>query len=223
MSRWRWILVILLLVALGLWATLFTLNLRPELMQEPSRFALQFSNPEGLRQPLSQLPGWAASVGLFITLFLAGWANFYIFPGRIRNMREALSLGWPRVVQMALLGFGFVLLVLVFAVGAVLARITFPLAILLTLAFFLFAVWGLLSVAYALGSDLLTRADWPGTSPVVSLGLGLLLLLPLTRIPFVGGLVLVVYLSLGIGLVITTRFGSDEPWNLKPLLEEDIE
>jgi len=57
----------------------------------------------------------------------------------------------------------------------------------------------------------------------VALALGLLLLLPLIRIPLVGGFFVIIYVSIGFGLVISTRFGSDEPWNLTPLLEEDKE
>jgi hypothetical protein len=54
---------------------------------------------------------------------------------------------------------------------------------------------------------------------VMSLASGLLLLLPLVRIPYMGSIFVIIYL--GFGLVIATHFGSDEPWNLTPLLEED--
>ena len=52
-------------------------------------------------------------------------------------------------------------------------------------------------------------------------GQGLLLLLPLIRIPYVDGFFVVIYLSLGLGLAITTHFGSNEPWDFTSLLEED--
>ena len=50
---------------------------------------------------------------------------------------------------------------------------------------------------------------------------GLLLLLPQVRIPYVNGFFVVIYLGLGLGLAITTHFGSNEPWDFTSLLEED--
>ncbi len=221
MTRWRLIVVVLILIALGLWGVLFRWNLRPELMQPVPRPEFQFPGSNQLQEPLSRLPTWATSLGLFLTLFLAGLANFYVFPARVRNMCKALGSGWWQVVQLAALGLGFVLLLLAFAVGAVLARITFPFAILSALALFFISVWGHLAVAYAVGRCLLSRAGWQRSSPALSLALGLLLLLPLTRIPVVGTFFMIVYVSLSFGLVIATHFGSEEPWNLTPLLEED--
>ena len=54
-------------------------------------------------------------------------------------------------------------------------------------------------------------------------GQGLLLLQPLIRIPYggVGGFFVVIYLGLGLGLAITTHFGSIEPWDYTSFLEED--
>ena len=52
-------------------------------------------------------------------------------------------------------------------------------------------------------------------------GLGVLLLQPLIRISYVGGFFVVIYLGLGLGLAITTHFGSSEPWDFTSLLEED--
>jgi hypothetical protein len=200
---------------------LFILNLRPEYGQGIARFNFQPPNSTGLEQPLSRLPAWLSSLGLWITLFLAGFANFYLFPARVRNMRHALTLGWARLVQVVFLGFGFVLLILIFGIGAVLARVTFPFSIISAIAAFFLSVWGFLSLVYTCGRSLLIRTGWKESSPHLSLALGLLLLLPLVRIPYVGGFFVILYLSLGLGLVIITHFGSNEPWNLTPLLEED--
>jgi hypothetical protein len=54
---------------------------------------------------------------------------------------------------------------------------------------------------------------------MIGIALGLLLPVPLVRIPYIGAIFVIVYL--GLGLVIATHFGSDEPWNLIPFLEED--
>ncbi len=223
MPRWRVITLILVVLALALWAVLFSLNLRPELARDVH---VAFPPPSGgfrLEQPLAGLPGWVSAVALFITLFLAGVANFFLFPVHLRNMMRTLALGWRRVLTEMLLGIGFGLLLVVFAFGAALARVTCPFTILAALVLIISSVWGFLAVAYTAGRLLLEKAGWGTLSPVISLALGLLLLLPLARIPFVGGIVMILYVGLGLGLVISTRFGSNRSWSLIPLLEEDTE
>ena len=220
MARWRMFTLVLIVLALVLWAVLFGLNLRPELAHElPPGF---IQPPESLRlqAPLSRLPAWASSLELFITLFLAGVASLYLFPVRVRNMARLLSVGWYRLVVTMLLGIAFGLLIVLFGIGAALARITFPFTIVSGLVLVVLAAWGFLAATYGLGRFLLSRAEWRLRSPVLELALGLLLLLPLARIPFVGGIVMILYIGLGLGLAITTHFGSNQPWSLIPLLEE---
>lgn len=223
MARWRLITSILIVLAVALWASLFAFNLRPEWRHDLPHGL--FPPPETLRlkAPLSGLPGWVSSLELFVTLFLAGMANFYLFPGRVRNMVNLLTHGWSRLLSLTLVGIGFALLVVVFAIGAALARITFLFTILSALALTFLSVWGFLGVAYTAGHLLLSKTGWSRRSPALALALGLLLLLPLVRIPIAGGIVIVIYMGLGFGLVIATRFGSNESWSLRPLLEEDTE
>ncbi len=221
MSRWRVITLVLVLLALVLWVALFSLNLRPELVREFPHGILPAPNVLRTEQPLAGLPPWVASLELFITLFLAGVANLYLFPRRVRSMADLLSSGWKRLIPLALLGLGCGLLLAVFAVGAALARITFLFTILALFALLFLAVWGFLAVAYVVGGQLLRKAGWARSSPVLGVGLGLLLLLPLARIPFVGAIFTLFYIGLGFGLVVATHFGSNEAWSLNPLLEED--
>ena len=222
MARWRVITLVLIVLALGLWAIVLRLGLRPELAREV-HITLPPANGFRLQEPLSRLPAWVAPFELFVTLLLAGIGNLLLFPVRVRNMLEALSLGWRRVLSVMLMGVGFGLLLVVFAVGAALARITFPFTVLAALVLIFLSVWGFLAAAYALGRLLLIKAGWGRWSPAVALALGLLLLLPLVRIPYAGGIIMIMYMGLGLGLVISTRFGSNESWSLMPLLEEDKE
>jgi hypothetical protein len=219
MARWRLFTLILIILAVALWAVLLSLNLRPELARE---FPHEVLPSPGLLR-LEQLPAWVASLELFSTLLLAGVANLYLFPARIRNMGRALGLGWTKLIQILLVGLGIGFLLFVFAVGAVMARITFPFTILAALVLFFLSVWGFATAAYVLGRYLMRKAGWGHFSPVIDVALGLLLLLPLMRIPFAGGIVMIVYVGLGLGLVIVTRFGSDESWSLISLLEEENE
>ncbi|MGE5072053.1 MAG: hypothetical protein ACM3MF_01380 [Anaerolineae bacterium] len=221
MSRWRLTTIVLIFLALALWGLILGSNLRPELGREVPRGLLPPPDPLALRGRLAALPAWLSSLELFITLLLAGVADLFLFPLRVRNMSRVLGEGWRRVLTLVLLGIGLALLTLVFAFGAAWARITFPFAILAATAVLVLAAWGFLAAAYTVGRTLLLKAGWGGLSPLVALALGLLLSLPLLRIPFVGGIMMVVYIGLGLGLVIATRFGSNEPWSLISLTEEE--
>lgn len=223
MARWRLITSILIILALALWVLVFVLSLRPELGRGVSRGFLLPAQILRLQAPLSGLASWVSSIELIITLFLAGMANFYLFPARVRNMQNTLELGWSRALSLTLIGIGFGFLLVVFAVGAALARITFPFTVLSALALIFLCLWGFLGAAYTAGHLLLSKAGWSRRLPAIDLALGLLLLLPLARMPYAGGVVLIIYMGLGLGLVIVTRFGSNESWSLIPLLEEDIE
>ncbi len=222
MPRWRALTIALIILALALWAVVFSLGLRPELGRA-LLVTLPPNNGFHLQEPLTRLPGWVAPLELFVTLFLAGLANLLLFPARVRTMLDTLSLGWQRIVVVTVTGIAFGLLLVVFAIGAALARITFPFTILAAFTLVFLAVWGFLSAAYALGRLLFIKAGWSRQSPVLALALGLLLLLPLIRIPFAGGVIIVIYVGLGLGLVISTHFGSNEAWRLMPLLEESTE
>jgi hypothetical protein len=220
MPRWRILTIALVLLALVLWALVFTLNLRPELGHEIPRAFGQ--PPDGLRlqAPLSRLPAWATSLELFVTLLLAGIASLFLFPRRVRNMRRLLGLGWRRLVVTTLLGIGFGLLLILFGIGAALARITFPFTILSALVLVVVSAWGFLAAAYSFGRLLLSRSGWAPHAPVLEMALGLLLLLPPARIPIVGGIFMTLYIGLGLGLAITTHFGSNQAWSLIPLMED---
>jgi hypothetical protein len=221
MSHWRITTIVLIALALALWALILGSNLRPELGREVPRGLLPPADALRLQGRLAVLPAWLSSLALFVTLLLAGTANLFLFPLRVRNMSRLLRQGWRRGVALVLLGIGLGLLMLVFAFSAAWARITFPLAILGATTLLLLAVWGFLAAAYSVGRALLRRSGWGSTSPLVGLALGLLLLLPLLRIPLAGGIVMVVYIGLGLGLVIASRFGSNEPWSLISLMEEE--
>ena len=93
----------------------------------------------------------------------------------------------------------------------------------MSLALIVLCLWGYLALAYALGRYLLVRAGWPGSSPFAALFLGLLLVHPLASLPFIGVLFIILFVSIGLGVVIITHFGSNEPWNLTPLLKEKEE
>ena len=220
MARWHLFTLVLIVAALLLWAVLLGFNLGPGLMRGLPAGLAQPPADMRLQAPLSRLPAWASSVELFITMFLAGVASLFLFPRRMRNMTRALGPGWSRLAATTLLGIGCGLLLVLFGIGAALARITFAFTVLAGMALVFVSAWGFLAAAYGLGRFLLLRAGWARRSPPLDLALGLLLLLPLIRIPLAGGVFMILYVGLGLGLAIATRFGSNESWSLIPLLEE---
>ena len=113
----------------------------------------------------------------------------------------------------------FILLMAAVAIGTAVTRITFPLVIITSLTVTVLSLWGYLALAYTLGRHLLMRADWIESSPLAAMFLGLLLLHPLVSLPLIGVIFIVLFVSIGLGVVITTRFGSAKPRDLNPLLE----
>jgi len=67
--------------------------------------------------------------------------------------------------------------------------------------------------------EIVQRMD-ADSSPLFGLFLGLLILFALSRIPLLGILITILYVSLGMGCVIATRFGTGQSWNLSALTEE---
>jgi hypothetical protein len=156
----------------------------------------------------------------FVTRFLIGVLILFLAPDRIRHMAQESSTGWRRVLRFFTVGI--LVIVILGAVGllSLLTVQTMPLPVILGAVFLLSALSGMVAIAYQLGKILLTRAAWSGRSPLLSLGLGTLILFALSNVPYIGGVFLILILLTGAGLSITTRFGSGEPWNLLPLMED---
>lgn len=222
MTRWRVLIIVLILLAsfsilfLGSQAKLippsiiFTHN--PEPIPTPDQFEAR----------LMDVPGWISHSASLLTLFLFGAAGFYLFPGRVRKMQAALTVSWARSFQVAIAGLLFLLLLAAFILAASLARITFPLAVLTAVAIFVFSVWGYLVFAYTLGRSLLLLGNW-FRSPLTALLIGLLFLQGLMHLPYIGIIFTLLIVGTGLGVVITTHFGSMQPWDLNPLLEDGKE
>jgi hypothetical protein len=194
----------------GLWKSLIP--------QPPDTFEMM-STRHSVEDTFSRLPGWLSSMATLMTLFLAGTVSLYLFPKRVKRMQTALTASWRHLFQIMLAGLAFNLLGLALVFAASLARLTFPITLLFGISLFFLSIWGYVTLAYSLGSALFSRAAWKG-SPLTALFLGLLLLQPLAHLPYLQVLAILALASTGLGVVITTRFGSNEAWSLNPLLEE---
>ncbi|HEX7542120.1 MAG TPA: hypothetical protein VF352_08320 [Anaerolineales bacterium] len=216
MKRWKWIVVLLIILSLGLLVAMSLLV---------DHFAPQFAFPAswgiGQIQSAHSLPGrpgnLVSSIGALVTLGISGILALYVAPERVRRVADSFS---GKYVRLALFGFSIGVLVLVVGISSALTIGTFPLTILLIGALFVIGLMGLVALAYAMGRSLLRRAGWQHGSPIHALLLGLLIIVALIRIPVLGALLFLFFTSLGLGAMISSHFGSGEPWTLKPLLEE---
>ena len=219
MTRWRYLIGLLILLALvGLFVSIGMNSRGSSPIGFPHGDA---QNPfqSAVNDSLAELPIWVSSLATLVTFFLFGAANFYLFPARVRNLQAALTVSWMRSFHITLAGLAFGLLFVLAAISASLSRATFPLTVLTALVLFALALWGYLALAYTLGRSLLRKADW-SASPFAALALGLLLLHALIHLPFAGIAFVILSIGTGLGVVITTRFGSMQPWDLNLLLED---
>jgi hypothetical protein len=124
-----------------------------------------------------------------------------------------------KLARMLILGLIACVLAVVAGLSATVAMGTFPLAVFLSGLLFVTCFFGIVGLAYALGKALLQRAAWDRISPVLTLLIGLLLLFTLSELPFIGVLFRTLFIFLGSGVAIATRFGTGRPWNLDPMIE----
>jgi hypothetical protein len=219
---WRITIVILAVLALAGVFAFTSLGLWKAWMAAPASPFEMLSTRRSMEAKFSLVPGWISSAATLLTLFLAGIVSLYLAPDRIFRMRAALTTTWGRLFQTLLAGLTFLLFGTALIFSASLARLTFPISLLAGTTLYVLAAWGYIAMAFCLGSGLFRRAGW-SASPVAGLFLGLLLFQPLVHLPYLQILTVLVLASLGLGIVITTRFGSKEGWTLNPFLEESQE
>ncbi len=221
MSRWRTLIALsilgsIVMIAASTWFGWEPWNALRAVREE------SFSPPPFVqRLAINHLqPTLAATLASFATLYLFGVLVLFAFPRQVGHIDRSLPKAISGLLRIILLGLLVVVLVAAVAVSASLVAATFPLTVLLGSVLFMSALLGYLAFSYGLGRRLLARADWQYLSPLYALLLGLLITFALAQLPLLGVLLKLLFGSLGIGLVVLTRFGSGQPWSLRPLLED---
>jgi len=169
--------------------------------------------------PLDQGYLQLSTLAALATLYLNGLLALLAFPRPIRRMVLACSNNLAELARLTLIGLATTLLLIVIGVSSLLTMGTFPLTFFAGSILVLGGFGGYIALAYALGHGLLLRAGWGHLSPLYGLFLGLLILFALGEIPWLGLALRAIFFSLGMGVVVATRFGSGEPWDLTPLRE----
>lgn len=220
MKFWRFLIVFLILLGIGLLLAAAWLGWDP--FGSPTRFHWEVDRrPPFLTEAFERpLPAFISSLSALFTQFLSGVLLFYLFPRRVRNLATAISQAPGQLVRLALAGLLSGVLIVALTVSSALTVGTVPISIVLGMVLFLSGFGGFLVLAYTLAQGLFRRAGWDRLSPLVALFAGLLILFPWTRPPYLGLALQIVFASLGVGVVIVTRFGSGKPWDLGALTED---
>jgi hypothetical protein len=177
--------------------------------------------PDYVRAPAEIQPSTVLSAfTTLLTMFLTGTLILLLFPDRIRRMEKALHTSPAGLMRLTLFGLLTGIVIAAIAVSAALTMSTFPFIFILGIILFISAFSGFLALSYTLGHQLMQKANWADSSPLYGLFLGLLILFALSQVPILGILLQIVYISLGMGCVIATRFGTGQSWNLSALNEE---
>ena len=93
----------------------------------------------------------------------------------------------------------------------------FPLALFLLAVLLVLTLVGLVAVSLSLGTLIGRLAGWRPHSPLWDVAAGLLVVYPLSLLPFVGWITTGVAALMGLGAILVTRFGTGRPWTLGPL------
>jgi hypothetical protein len=152
--------------------------------------------------------------GVLVTGSLGGILLMFALPGPLRLMGETFFRPYQNLARLALTGLAGSVLILAVSLGATFAISTFPLVIFLGGLFFIASFTGIIALAYALGKGLFLRAGLGHLSPVASLLLGIFILFTLGELPVLGIVLKAMFIFLGTGVVISTRFGTGQPWTL---------
>jgi len=215
MNRWRIILSILLVVSIAVVVyTSIQSNHIPELVRTQPPWAEHRFDADRFKIPAAvSLIGGMASLYVFSVILV------YLIPQRMMSLSSALANRPAALLRVAGTGLLSLLLLGALTGGASLWIGTFPLAIFVVLAVILASTIGGLAMAFRFGRGLLRRAGWPNRSPFLELLVGTLILFPLMYLPYVGGILMILFICLGLGLNIITRFGSNQPWSIRPIIE----
>jgi hypothetical protein len=93
-------------------------------------------------------------------------------------------------------------------------------ALLILSLLFLGAILGTTALGFALGRVITDQCGWEFESPLAYFGLGTLTLTLVYRLPYIGFGFMILNFFIGLGLTMTTRLGSGQPWTLDALLED---
>lgn len=167
--------------------------------QRPIEASVDLDRHDGIRSALS-------SAVKHSLLFLLGLLFLGVFRERHANLARVIV---ERPGRTAVVGFFGMVGAVVLTIVLLITLIGIPGALVVALGTFLAVYGGIAVTASVLGAVLPFEAL--ASRPVAQLFVGILVLYLLSLVPVLGGVVGVIVASLGLGAMLTTRFGAREP------------
>ena len=164
--------------------------------------------PRNVRRVWFNISGGMFSIFRLITLFGLVLLVFALMPGKQKNMAEAVKQSLVRKLLIGLLTFLCFPVILFLFMISILGIPAVPFII---MGFFVISFLGYVSVAYLTGETIAGISD-QGINIYLTLFLGVLVLWILNSIPFLGFLFRLLILFISLGVIIDTKFGTNQPW-----------
>lgn len=217
MKQKRWLIFLMLAMAVAILASssIFHWHKWVDLPDHASFSAFPFE-----RGQWNTPPDLVANLSGLIGFFLTALVINFISPRMVRSIGNSPA-GRGGMLRAGLLGILAALLMFFIVLSAAVGSGTFPFAIVLIGVMVLASLVGLVALELRVGAWLASLAGWREASPTVHLLLAALVLYPLTILPAVGGLIMVVYILVGLGAVVVARVNAFYPWNHE--LENPVE
>jgi len=217
MMKWRVLVIILIAASLALiiGASIYHWNPWTSL---PDRGVIHPGPPFPLQR--NNAPALVKILASFFATFMSSVIVLYLFPRQIYRM-SITFFPTSEILRQILLGFLFFILIGIAAISATLSFFTVPLSIGLVILVFVSSFLGVTAFSLNLGRWLMDHAGWIGNPLPLTLGLGLVIFYALFDLPFIGIFFLVVIACIGLGATVSTRFGTDQSWNINSFIEEE--
>lgn len=194
-----------------------TTNLVPHLLRQSFSF-LPFEPPNGDRPPPPHfgrdLPRTSRALAGVASLIGYGLILWYCLPQRANNCIDELRASPKQAVRLGIIGLALSIFLIALTILAAISLIALPLVPLLSLATGLLQITGVVGFATASGQQLRIMIGDPIEHRISDLIVGILALMLLATIPWIGVFVLQIGCLLGIGALVTTRFGQEYPQQL---------
>jgi|HigsolmetaAR202D_1030399.scaffolds.fasta_scaffold00337_15 hypothetical protein len=227
MSRKTLFLALGLLLSLILLASLVDLfgpntppastNVLPHLLRRS--FSIHIFEPlSGDRPPPPRfghdLPRTSLALAGAASLIGYGLILWYCVPQRANNLIDKLAMNPKQALRLGFIGLALSIFLIALTILAAISLIGLPLVPFFSLASGLLQITAVVGFATAIGQQLRRLIGDPIEHRISDLIVGVLALMLLATIPWVGILILQIACLLGIGALISTRFGEQSPHQL---------
>jgi len=217
MMKWRILVIILVAASLVLFFGASTFHWNPWISL-PGTGGIHPGR--SLPIPRNNAPALVKILASFFATFLCSVIALYLFPRQIYRMSGAF-FHTTEILRQVLLGFLFFILIGIATISATLSFFTVPFSIGLLALIFLSSFLGVTAFSLNLGRWLMEHAGWIGNPLPLTLGLGLIIFFALFNLPIIGIFIFAIIACIGLGATVSTRFGTDQSWNINSFIEEE--